>query len=69
MYVCEKLGDDNMEHLAGKTIEELQEIVVRLGMPRFTAKQIASWIYGHRVNSIDEMTNLSKNNRDNLSSL
>ena len=69
MYVCEKLGDDNMEHLAGKTIEELQEIVVRLGMHRFTAKQIASWIYGHRVNSIDEMTNLSRNNRDNLSSL
>lgn len=54
------------EYLAGKTLDELTEIVIRLGMPRFTAGQIASWLYEKRIRSIDEMTNLSKANRERL---
>ncbi|WP_455497152.1 23S rRNA (adenine(2503)-C(2))-methyltransferase RlmN [Coprobacter sp.] len=54
------------EYLAGKTLEELTQIVTRLGMPRFTAGQIASWLYEKRIRSIDEMTNLSKINRERL---
>lgn len=54
------------EYLAGKTLEELTAIVTRLGMPRFTAGQIAAWLYEKRVRSIDEMTNLSKVNRERL---
>ena len=35
-------------------------------MPRFSAKQIASWLYDKKVNSIDDMTNLSLKHRDLL---
>ena len=36
-------------------------------MPAFTAKQIAQWLYEKHVSEIDEMTNLSKQNRERLS--
>lgn len=52
--------------LLGKTLEELQAVVLELGMPKFTAKQIASWIYEKKVFSIDDMTNLSLKNRELL---
>lgn len=52
--------------LLGMTISELQAVVKLLGMPAFTAKQIASWLYDKRVNSIDEMTNLSLKFRELL---
>lgn len=52
-----------MESLLGKTLSELQEIVTALGMPKFTGKQIAQWIYEKRVRNIDEMTNISKTHR------
>lgn len=52
--------------LLGMTLVELQELVKHLGMPKFTAKQIASWLYDKKVNSIDEMTNLSLKNRELL---
>ncbi len=37
------------------------------GLPGFTAKQIAQWLYVKKVRSIDEMTNLSKAARASLS--
>lgn len=52
--------------LLGMNLVELQSLVKRLGMPGFTAKQIASWIYEKKVTSIDEMTNLSVKNRELL---
>ena len=52
--------------LLGKTLSELQTIVHDLDMPRFTAKQIASWLYEKKVGSIDDMTNLSVKNRERL---
>lgn len=55
-----------MTPLLGKTLAELQDIILTLGMPRFTAKQITQWLYVKRVRSIDEMTNLSKDNRAKL---
>ena len=54
------------EYLAGKTLDELIGIVTRMGMPRFTAGQMAAWLYEKQVRSIDEMTNLSKLNRERL---
>ena len=36
-------------------------------MPAFTAKQIAQWLYEKHVQSVDEMTNISKQNRQHLS--
>ncbi|MCD7710510.1 MAG: 23S rRNA (adenine(2503)-C(2))-methyltransferase RlmN [Porphyromonadaceae bacterium] len=55
------------QSLAGKTLEQLQAITTQYDMPRFTASQIAIWLYRNRVSSIDEMTNLSKVNRQRLS--
>lgn len=52
--------------LLGTTLSELQDIVRNLGMPKFTAKQIAEWVYDKKVNSIDEMTNISLKQREKL---
>ena len=54
--------------LLGMTLEEIVETVSSLNMPKFTAKQIASWLYEKKVTSIDEMTNISLKNRNLLSS-
>jgi len=56
-----------LKPLAGMTLEELQSVTADLGMPRFTAKQIAQWVYDKRVATIDEMLNISKENRQRLS--
>ena len=58
--------DKNKTPLLGKTLRELQELVTGMGLPKFTAGQIASWLYGKKVSSIDEMTNLSLKNRERL---
>lgn len=55
-----------MKRLLGNTLDELKDIAKSLGMPAFTGGQIAKWIYEKRVSSIDEMTNLSKQNREKL---
>ena len=46
--------------LLGKNLDELKRIVAAEGLPGFTAKQIAQWLYVKKVKSIEEMTNLSK---------
>ncbi|MDO4196230.1 MAG: 23S rRNA (adenine(2503)-C(2))-methyltransferase RlmN [Prevotellaceae bacterium] len=53
--------------LLGMTLAELKALAKSLGMPAFTGGQIAQWIYQKHVQSIDEMTNLSKKNRELLS--
>lgn len=52
--------------LLGMTLTELQSVVRALWMPAFAAKQIAAWLYDKKVNSIDEMTNLSLKHREAL---
>ena len=52
--------------LLGKTLNELKTIAVELGMPAFTGKQLADWIYKKRITSIDEMSNISLQNRNLL---
>ena len=54
------------EPLFGKTLSELQELVVELNLPKFTAKQITDWLYKKQISSIDEMSNLSKKARELL---
>ncbi|MCY1721131.1 23S rRNA (adenine(2503)-C(2))-methyltransferase RlmN [Prolixibacteraceae bacterium Z1-6] len=54
------------ESLFGKTLTELQEVVMELGLPKFTAKQITDWLYKKQISSIDEMSNLSKKARELL---
>ena len=55
------------EKLFGKTLEELITLTENLGLPSYTARQISEWLYKKEISSIDEMTNLSKKARAQLS--
>lgn len=55
-----------MEALLGKTLTELQEVALSVGLQKFAGKQLAQWLYVQRVRSIDEMTNISLKGRDAL---
>ena len=55
-----------MEALLGKTLSELQEVALSLGLQKFAGKQLAQWLYVQRVRSIDEMTNISLKGREAL---
>lgn len=64
-YLCTK--DQKMkERLFGKTLAELKLVSARLGLPGFTARQMADWLYKKDMTSIDEMSNLSKKARELL---
>ena len=54
------------EKLLGMTLDELKAVATEVGLPSFAAKQMAEWIYGKHVRSIDEMTNLSLKGRSAL---
>ena len=58
--------DANMIPLLGMSLSELKEVATTLGMPAFTGGQIAKWLYGRHVGSIDDMTDISKQNREKL---
>ena len=45
------------------TLSELKSVAGEIGMPSFAARQMAEWLYGKKVASIDEMTNISAKNR------
>ena len=51
------------QKLLGLRIDELSDVAMKLGLPRFAGKQIAEWIYGPHSTSIDKMTNISKAHR------
>jgi 23S rRNA (adenine2503-C2)-methyltransferase len=54
------------EKLYGKTLNQLIAVTGRIGLPGFAAKQIADWLYKKEIQSVDEMTNLSKKTRELL---
>lgn len=54
------------DKLFGKTLSELSLVVKEMGLPAFRARQIASWLYDKKVDSVDEMNNLSKKDRESL---
>lgn len=51
---------DNLTPLLGMSLDELKAVATEVGAKAFVGKQIAEWIYGKRVKSIEQMTNLSK---------
>lgn len=55
-----------MINLSGLKLNELEDIAMNMGATKFRAKQIHNWIYSKSVSSIDEMTNLSKDFREEL---
>ena len=50
--------------LLGMDLEELKRLAISGGMPAFTGKQLAEWIYKKRATSFEVMNNISKKNRE-----
>ena len=55
-----------METLLGKTLSELQDLALLIGLPKFAGKQLAEWLYVRRVTDFDAMTNISLKGREAL---
>jgi 23S rRNA (adenine2503-C2)-methyltransferase len=49
--------------LFGKTESELKEIALELGLPKYTGRQMAQWLYHKDVTDLSQMTNVSKKAR------
>ena len=66
---------DSLKHsgkkiiLSGMSLEELEDLMTRMGESKFRARQLHNWIYSKSVSSVDEMTNLSKKFREALSEI
>jgi 23S rRNA (adenine2503-C2)-methyltransferase len=54
------------EHILNLTPEELTERLTTLEMPKFRAKQIHEWIFQKRAAAFEQMTNISKYERQLL---
>lgn len=52
--------------LSGLKLQELEQLMSEFGATKFRAKQIHNWIYTKSVSTIDEMTNLSKDFREEI---
>lgn len=48
------------------TYEELENEVIKIGEPKFKAKQIFDWLHNKTVKSFDDMTNISKKTKEKL---
>jgi len=55
-----------MQSLIGLTQSELATELQKLGVEKYRAKQIWTWIYFHGVKNFDEMNNISKESRQKL---
>lgn len=55
-----------IKSLSGLSLEEITTFITELGLPKFRAKQIHSWIYAKWAGSFDEMTDLSQDLRQKL---
>ncbi|NMA83854.1 MAG: 23S rRNA (adenine(2503)-C(2))-methyltransferase RlmN [Epulopiscium sp.] len=58
-----------MQDLQSITPEELEKRIVNLGEKPFRAKQIFKWLHQHHIKEINEMTNISKELRQQLLAL
>ena len=58
--------DNHKIPLLGHTLDELKAIAIDNGLPAFAGKQMAVWLYNKHVDTIEEMTNISKSNREKL---
>jgi len=64
-YVPLKMADPALlfaelgrQPLPGMTAEEMADLMVDLGEPRFRARQLFQWVYEKGVKDFDAMTNL-----------
>ena len=55
-----------MKNIKDYIFSELQEELENIGEKKFRAEQIYKWLYGEKVKTFEEMTNLSKELREKL---
>ena len=55
-----------MKNIKDYNLEELKQELISLGEKPFRAEQIFKWLYIEKINSFDEMTNLSLDLREKL---
>ena len=53
--------------LSGMSLRQIEEFVAQLGLPKFRAKQLHTWIYAKYASTFEEMTDLSADLRTKLS--
>ena len=58
--------ENSKTNLLGMTLGQLQQLCTNEGFPRFAARQLCDWLYKHRTDSVDNMTNLSLAQRARL---
>ena len=66
IYCLHEEKIDFMENIFGRTLPELTELAVSLGMPKFRGKQLAEWLYKKSVTDFAAMQNLPNDIRSNL---
>lgn len=57
---------NRMRDIRSLTADEIAELVQELGQPAFRAKQICEWVFTKHVSSFEEMTNIPKKLREQL---
>jgi len=60
--------DKQLKILSGMSLDEIEYLTSEMGASKYRASQIHKWIYFKSVSSIDEMTDLSKQFREELKS-
>lgn len=58
---------NRMRDIRSLTADEIAELVQELGQPAFRAKQICEWVFTKHSSSFEEMTNIPKKLREQLS--
>jgi len=59
-------SQENKTDILSLSFEELSEALSQMGMPKFRTKQIWSWLHSSMAESFEEMTNISKADRQRL---
>lgn len=54
-------------NLTGMTLEQMEQLFESIGQPKYRAAQLFNWIYKKRIAKLDDMTNFSKQLRQQLS--
>jgi 23S rRNA (adenine2503-C2)-methyltransferase len=60
------LIDNRKRNLYDLSHDELESLITGWEQPAYRARQIAEWLYKHKVGSIEQMTNLPQTLRDRL---
>jgi len=53
-------------YVIGRSLAELQELALSLGLKKFVGKQLAEWLYQKKITAFEQMTNLSLSARSVL---